>query len=75
MKREARARLDRHDLALSKREREVARLVALGLSNRQVAQTLGLKESTIKANLSMVYAKLRVHNRVALTLTLQEIGT
>lgn len=43
--------------AVSNREREVAALIIEGLSNKQIAQTLGLGEETIRSHLRMVYAK------------------
>jgi DNA-binding NarL/FixJ family response regulator len=60
--------LAREDMPLSKREREVAELVAQGLSNKEIAEFLGLKIATIKANMSMIFVKLGVRNRVSLAL-------
>jgi DNA-binding NarL/FixJ family response regulator len=53
--------------ALSTREREVAELVATGLSNKETAARLHLSVSTVEANLSKAYAKLGVHSRTELT--------
>lgn len=64
--------LAREDMPLSPREREIAALVAKGLSNQQIADALGLKLATIKANMSMIFAKLHVNNRVGLTLAVLE---
>lgn len=55
---------------LTPREIDVARLVAAGASNREVAQTLLLSESTVKTHLKRVYAKLGVHTRTQLALLL-----
>lgn len=55
---------------LTPREIDVARLVAGGASNREVAQTLLLSESTVKTHLKRVYAKLDVHTRTQLALLL-----
>jgi len=49
---------------LSKREIEVLRLLALGLSNHEIAQALVIAESTVKMHLKHLYGKLSVHNRV-----------
>ena len=57
---------------LSPREREVAELVASGLSNKEVAARLFVSRHTVDANLSKVYGKLGVHSRVALTHALDE---
>jgi DNA-binding CsgD family transcriptional regulator/tetratricopeptide (TPR) repeat protein len=51
---------------LSPREREVARLVARGLTNRQVAETLFLSPRTVDRHLSAAMHKLGVTSRTAL---------
>lgn len=48
---------------LSEREREVLRLVARGLSNRQIAHDLVLGESTVKFHVSNILSKLSVATR------------
>ena len=48
---------------LSQREMQILRLVARGVGNKEVANTLHLSETTIKRNLSNVYDKLGVHTR------------
>lgn len=52
---------------LTKRELEIARLVASGLRNAEVAQQLYLAEKTVAAHLSNIYGKLEVRSRVQLT--------
>ena len=49
--------------SLTARETEVMDLIASGLSNREVAQTLFITESTVKAHLRHAYAKLSVRGR------------
>jgi len=49
---------------LTERELDVARLVAQGLSNAEIAQRLFLGEATVKTHLSAATAKLGVSNRV-----------
>jgi DNA-binding NarL/FixJ family response regulator len=56
--------------SLTTRERDVAELVAAGLSNKEVAARLFLSLRTVEANLSKVYAKLGVRSRAALGRTL-----
>ncbi len=52
--------------ALTEREREVAELVAVGGSNKEVAAQLFLSEKTVEHHLSRIYAKLEVRSRVEL---------
>jgi DNA-binding NarL/FixJ family response regulator len=52
--------------SLSRRELEVAGLVAAGHSNRQVAAELYLSENTIETHLRRIYAKLEINSRAAL---------
>jgi DNA-binding NarL/FixJ family response regulator len=54
--------------ALSKREEEIARLVASGLSNREVAQRLSLSHHTVKNYLFRVFEKLGISTRIELVL-------
>jgi DNA-binding NarL/FixJ family response regulator len=51
------------DEKLSARELEILLLVARGLSNRQVANTLSLSEATVKRHLANLYPKLNVNSR------------
>lgn len=49
--------------ALSRREDEVLRLVAIGLANKQIARRLGISERTVKAHLTSVFQRLGVGDR------------
>lgn len=53
---------------LTRRESEVARLVAAGLSNEEVAESLSVSINTVKTHLSAVLSKLQLRDRVALAL-------
>jgi DNA-binding NarL/FixJ family response regulator len=48
---------------LSPRERGVLRLVAAGLSNRQIAETLSISERTVKFHVTTIFNKLGADNR------------
>ncbi len=50
---------------LTARERDVLDLLALGLSNKRIAQRLEIGESTVKFHLAAIYAKLNVSSRTA----------
>lgn len=61
---------------LSKREMEVVRSLAEGLTNREIAEQLGLSQHTIKNYLFRVFDKLGVSNRLELLfMTLTQPGT
>lgn len=55
-------------MLLTPREEQVVALVADGLSNRQVAEELGLSEHTIKKYLLRIFDKLGISTRVELVL-------
>ena len=48
---------------LSHRQCRVALLVARGLTNKQVARELGLREGTVKVHLHSIFVKLGVKSR------------
>jgi DNA-binding NarL/FixJ family response regulator len=48
---------------LSPRERGVLRLIAAGLSNRQIAETLSISERTVKFHVTAILNKLGAENR------------
>jgi DNA-binding CsgD family transcriptional regulator len=50
---------------LSGREREIAELVALGHTNREIAAQLFVSEKTVEGHLRNVFAKLDVSARAA----------
>jgi DNA-binding NarL/FixJ family response regulator len=51
---------------LTSRERDIARLVAQGLTNKEIANQLFLSEGTVRNNLAVVMEKLSVANRTQL---------
>jgi two-component system, NarL family, nitrate/nitrite response regulator NarL len=50
--------------ALTQREEQILRLVAEGLSNKEIGRKLDLQEETVKYYMSAVFQKLGVRNRV-----------
>ncbi len=59
---------------LSRREQEVVRCVAEGMSNREIAQRLGLTEHTVKNYLFRIFDKLGVSKRVEVVLYAYSLG-
>ncbi|MBU1880142.1 MAG: response regulator transcription factor [Chloroflexi bacterium] len=59
---------------LSEREREVLRLLAQGLSNREIGQRLGLAEGTVKNYVSNILDKLGVRDRTQAAVRARELG-
>jgi predicted ATPase/DNA-binding CsgD family transcriptional regulator len=57
---------------LTAREREIACLVAAGLSNRQIAEKLFISRRTVDAHLEHIFGKLGITSRVMLTIQLRE---
>jgi DNA-binding NarL/FixJ family response regulator len=51
---------------LSDREKELLHLIAQGLSNKEIADSLHISESTVKNHLRNILAKLHLQNRVQL---------
>ncbi|WP_331714271.1 response regulator transcription factor [Auraticoccus cholistanensis] len=59
---------------LSEREREVARAVARGLSNAEIAAELYLSTGTVKAEVSAVLTRLGLANRIQLAVVASQHG-
>lgn len=60
--------------ALTKREREVLRLMAAGASNKEIADALGAAEGTIKNHASSIFSKLGVRDRTRAVLKGLDLG-
>ena len=72
--REARVRARACWAELSAREREVCRLFARGLLNKQIAAMLGITESTVQAQRARALQKLRVGSAAELIRLLIQAG-
>jgi DNA-binding CsgD family transcriptional regulator len=57
-----------------RRELQIARLVAQGLTNPQIAERLGVKPRTVSSHLDNIYARLKISSRAALTRYIIEGG-
>ena len=60
------------ELKLSRRQRQVAKLVAEAKSNKLIAHELGLTYGTVKQYLYQLYGKIGVDNRTGLALWARE---
>lgn len=59
---------------LTPREQDVLALLSQGMSNKAIAQTLGLCEKTVKNRVTSILAKLGVSNRVQAALYAERRG-
>jgi two-component system response regulator DevR len=60
--------------ALTGREREVVRLIAEGLTNREIGQAIFVSESTVKFHVRNVMRKLDVHHRAEVAYAASRLG-
>ena len=56
---------------LTRREKEIAKAVGEGMSNRQIAQQFDISEPTVKSHLTNIFKKLDIKDRVSLVLLQQ----
>jgi DNA-binding NarL/FixJ family response regulator len=67
-------RTPRELAGITEREREVLRLVGLGMSNAEIAAALYITASTAKTHVARLLAKLGARDRVHLVITAYEAG-
>jgi DNA-binding CsgD family transcriptional regulator len=60
--------------SLTRREREVARLAATGMSAKEIAESLFVGKRTVETHLASVYAKLGVDSKLQLVRRATELG-
>ncbi|MFN7169736.1 MAG: response regulator [Candidatus Omnitrophota bacterium] len=59
---------------LTEREKEILRLIALGGTNKEIAQKLGISEKTVKNHISNIFQTLHVNNRTQAAIYALEKG-
>lgn len=57
---------------LSDREKQVLRLAAQGLANKQIARRLGISESTVKVHIGIIFRRIGVRDRTSAALWARE---
>ena len=55
-----------NQMALSKREREIAQLVCEGLSDKEISRQLHISHGTVRIHLHRIYQKLAIEKRAML---------
>lgn len=60
--------------SLTQREREIAVLLAAGLTNTQIGGRLHLSLATVKAHLTRLFVKLGTDNRVSAAMAIRDAG-
>jgi DNA-binding CsgD family transcriptional regulator len=60
--------------SLTRREQEVARLAATGMTAKEIAQALFVGRRTVETHLASIYAKLGVDSKVQLIRRAEELG-
>ena len=65
--------LDRPD-PLTERETEILRLMAGGYSNKEIANSLGVAEGTVKNHVTAILSKLEVNDRTQAALRARDLG-
>ncbi len=60
--------------SLTPRETDIAKLVAMGYSNKRIAAELAIAYSTVKNHLSSILRKLKLEHRTQLALYMRETG-
>lgn len=59
---------------LSSREIEILRLVATGVSNKEIAENLVIAEGTVKNHLTSIFGKLEVKDRMQAVIRATDLG-
>jgi DNA-binding NarL/FixJ family response regulator len=57
---------------LTRRQRDVLRLLSEGRSNREISRMLGIAEGTVKVHVNAAFRVLGVHNRVSATVAFRD---
>ena len=72
---EVESRLPTWPEALSERERDIIRLVEQGRSNKEIADTLSISDSTVRHHMTRIFDKVGVPNRQKLLIHARQART
>ncbi|BAU26255.1 LuxR family two component transcriptional regulator [Aneurinibacillus soli] len=67
-------KLRQEGIEFSAREKEIARLMLKGFSNRQIAKALFISEGTVKNYISIIYSKIGTNERTKAIMYIQTLG-
>jgi DNA-binding NarL/FixJ family response regulator len=59
---------------LSIREQQIVRLLLLGKTNKEIAQTISISEKTVKHYMTLLMQKLQVRNRLEVVIAAQKLA-
>lgn len=59
---------------ITEREKQILRLVKQGLTNKEIAQSLGITSRTVEFHLGNIFLKLGVANRTAAVMAAVKTG-
>ncbi len=59
---------------MTRREKEICTLLAQGLTNKQISETLFISEGTVKNYISSIYDKTGIHDRAKLVVAMKGNG-
>ncbi|GJQ53218.1 MAG: hypothetical protein HKUEN02_20650 [Anaerolineaceae bacterium] len=62
------------DPQLTEREIQILRLVAQGLTNKEIAYALNIAERTVEYHLGEIFRRLEVSSRIAAVVKAQKMG-
>jgi DNA-binding NarL/FixJ family response regulator len=64
----------RPDAQLTSREHEIVKLIVLGLSNKEIAQRLGITEGTVKWHVNLILGRMGVSDRTQIAIAALKRG-
>lgn len=63
-----------HLKQLSSRQQDIAQMVALGMSNKEIAKHANITEQTVKTHLKAIYEQMHVNTRLELAIMINRIA-